>query len=65
MKFFDFNKVEYDAVIQKDIDREKKTMTMIVTKLNFQRNISTDFIILIYFHQRKNYSLCLKRSPFS
>ena len=51
MKFFDFNKVEYDAVIEKDIDREKKTMTMIVTKLNFQRNISTDFIILIYFHE--------------
>ena len=43
--------MEYDAVIEKDIDREKKTMAMIVTKLNFQRNISTDFIILIYFHE--------------
>ena len=64
MKFFDFSKVEYGAVIEKDIDTEKKTMTMIVTELNFQQNISTDFITLIYFHQvTEKLFFMFKREP--
>ena len=50
MKILDFNKIEY-VVIERDVDKEEKTLTMVVVETNFQWNISTNFIMLIYFHQ--------------
>ena len=57
--------MEYDVVIEKDIEREKKTMTMIVIELKCRQNICTDFIMLIYFHQKtEKLFFIFKKSPF-